>query len=35
MSIEKIDQSGRMENPRGRRKKMSMAREGRVVMFGK
>jgi hypothetical protein len=35
MSIEKIDQSGERENPRGRMKKMCMAREGRVVMIGK
>jgi hypothetical protein len=35
MLIEEVGQSGERENPRGRRKKMSMARGGRVVLFGK
>jgi hypothetical protein len=33
MSIEEVDRSGEKENPRGRRKKMSMAQGGRVVLF--
>jgi hypothetical protein len=35
MSIEKVGRSGERENLRGRRKKMSMARGGRVVLSEK
>jgi hypothetical protein len=33
MSIKEVGRSREKENPRGRRKKMSMARGGRVVLF--
>jgi hypothetical protein len=33
MSIEEVGRSEERKNPRGRRKKMSMARGGRVLMF--